>query len=351
MKKKAFTLIEVMVVIIIAGILASIGIPSYQNFVETQKAKVCQTNLKTLEQALDIYAIDHDTMPASLSEIPNETIDKAFARILQEKGAWRIRLAYFVTDLMNHNNLLYAAPVTPFVKQLVRGNHRVLVCPKDYAVLEHGGVSYGINSALAKMKKEDYKKIASTAILLGDCNTPEFSSLSQLSNRHIYRKNVAQQQNYAITISKDGQIYLVSGTLLSASQSAPLSFSNIVRALTSSTSFQTDKDVNALIDVEGEEGAAFAGGSTSGSEAASAGGSNATFTGGSAGVANITYSTDVEEGSAAASGSKEILQGGSSEGEGTCWCRDNTGKFYQTSCPCPGFTAGGAESQPQDASQ
>ncbi|MFA4984726.1 MAG: prepilin-type N-terminal cleavage/methylation domain-containing protein [Candidatus Omnitrophota bacterium] len=346
MKKMAFTLIEVMLVIIIAGILFSVGVPSYQNFVESQKAKVCQTNLRTLEQALDIYAIDHDTMPASLSEIPNETIDKAFAGILQEKGAWRIRLAYFVTDLMNHDNLLYAAPVTPFVKQLARGNHRVLVCPKDYAVLEHGGVSYGINSALAKMKKKNYKQLAATTIMLGDCDMPEFSDASQLSSRHVYHKNITQKQNYAIAISKASQLYLASGSLLSASQGASFSSSSIGKAM---SSFKTNKDINALIDVEGEDGnAASAGSSTSSSAESPAGSSDATGSAtSSAGAANITSGAEVEEDSAASSGSGAILPGATSEGEGTCWCKDDkTGKFYQASCPCPGTTMGGNE--PQD---
>lgn len=340
MRKMAFTLIEVMLVIIIAGILFSVGVPSYQNFVESQKAKVCQTNLRTLEQALDIYAIDHDTMPASLSEIPSETIDKAFAGILQEKGAWRVRLAYFVTDLMNHDNLLYAAPVTPFVKQLARGNHRVLVCPKDYAVLEHGGVSYGINSALAKMKKKNYKQLAATAILLGDCDMPEFSSPSQLSNRHVYHKNITQKQNYAIAISKAGQLYLTSGSLLSASQGASFSSSSIGKAM---SSFKTNKDINALIDVEGEDGsAASVGSSTSSSAESPTGSSDATS---SAGAANITYGAEAD--SAVSSDSGAILPGATSEGEGTCWCKDDkTGKFYQASCPCPGTTMGGNE--PQD---
>jgi len=198
MKRRAFTLIEVLVIVIIAGILASIAIPSYQNFMEEQKARVCETNLKTLQQALDIYAIDHDTMPASLSELPDETINKAFARILQEKGSWRIKLAYFMVDF-NQRHLAYAAP---FLNQLARGNMMILTCPKN----SKGGVSYGVNAALAQMSCRQYREISSEVGLIGDCDNLVFNSNQDLAQRHVCYTNIFNKESYAQVVSKSQEV-------------------------------------------------------------------------------------------------------------------------------------------------
>lgn len=211
MNKKAFTLIEILVTVIIMGIFASIVIPNYQNFVEKQKAKACESNLKVLQEALDIYAIDHDTMPASLSELPSETLDKAFARVLERKGSWQIKLAYFIVDL-NRDNLLYAAVAKPFIRQLVRSNSRVLVCPKDTTVLSHGGVSYGINSILAGKTKKQYKNLANATRIFGDCGSTVFSGDSQLKTRHSYHKNILTTETYALAVTKKGESIKIMGS-------------------------------------------------------------------------------------------------------------------------------------------
>jgi type II secretory pathway pseudopilin PulG len=264
-----FTLAEVLLIVVIAGILASIAIPSYQNFLEDQKAKVCETNLKTLKQALDIYAIDHDTMPASLSELPNEILNKALARVLQEKGAWRIKFACFIVGL-HRDNLLYAAPVVPFVQQLARGNNKILVCPKDDNILNHGGISYGIYSSLAKMKKRDYKddkKLSRDIPLLGDCDMPVFSDSSQLKDRHGYQKNILDSQKYALAITKNGKMRCSSNGVLS-SLLASVSLVNIKNVLSSELkgqveiSAKADKDLRALVEKEGGAGASGGGGNT-----------------------------------------------------------------------------------------
>ena len=79
MKNKAFTLIEIMVVCVVIVILATISIPTYQTIVEKAHATTCESNLNLLKSALDVYIMDHDTMPASLSQLPPKYIDNAYA--------------------------------------------------------------------------------------------------------------------------------------------------------------------------------------------------------------------------------------------------------------------------------
>ncbi|MDD3374974.1 MAG: prepilin-type N-terminal cleavage/methylation domain-containing protein [Candidatus Omnitrophica bacterium] len=55
MKKKGFTLTEVVITIVILGVLASIGIPSFQNVIKDTRIKDASTNLLILYTAQRIY--------------------------------------------------------------------------------------------------------------------------------------------------------------------------------------------------------------------------------------------------------------------------------------------------------
>lgn len=58
-KTKAFTLTELVVVIVIIGILAAIGSLLYRDFFLSQKVAVAKANLRVIKSSIDIYKIDH----------------------------------------------------------------------------------------------------------------------------------------------------------------------------------------------------------------------------------------------------------------------------------------------------
>ena len=60
MKKKGFTLIELMIVVAIIGILAMIAIPNFIKFQCRAKQSEAKSNLKALFQAQKSFMSEHD---------------------------------------------------------------------------------------------------------------------------------------------------------------------------------------------------------------------------------------------------------------------------------------------------
>lgn len=202
-RRAGFTLIEIIIVVIVVGILATVAIPTYQIIVEKSKEKICETNLNILKSALDIYIMEHDTMPASLSELPEGYIENSYTQFLQQKGAWRIKLAYFILGL-EKRNLSYAEPL---INILGEGNTRIITCPSDLTPPEAGGFSYAVNNTLANMRYRDYKNLSGDILLIGDCENSTFTNLSELSERH---RHIFAREDYSQSISKSGNVEEVS---------------------------------------------------------------------------------------------------------------------------------------------
>ncbi|MFH0912831.1 MAG: prepilin-type N-terminal cleavage/methylation domain-containing protein [Candidatus Omnitrophota bacterium] len=178
MKKQAFTLIELVLVVVVLGILATIAIPTYENIIADSESRVCQTNLEALDNALDIYVMSHDVMPGSLSELTPQDIQKAYAHILQQKGAWRVRLAYYIIG-WKQRGLAYAS----LLSDIAEGNLKLITCPSDDTP-PPAGVSYGLNSILKNMNNKNYRDIPGDTAIIGDCQTSEFTEETTLEARH-----------------------------------------------------------------------------------------------------------------------------------------------------------------------
>jgi len=50
--QRGFTLMELMIVIVIIGVLAAIGVPAYKNYVTEAKESACNANRNTIATAL-----------------------------------------------------------------------------------------------------------------------------------------------------------------------------------------------------------------------------------------------------------------------------------------------------------
>ena len=159
MKKRAFTLIEIIIVVIIVGIFGTLGFPAYQNAVEASKDKACDANLEVLKTAVEIYTMEHNTVPGSLSALKPEHIEKAFAKVMQGKDGWKKRLAYFIAE----------GPQWGWVYAQSYGMPH-LRCPKNTGP-SATAISYGLNLAIAGITSSAYKALPDNTVIVGDSNS------------------------------------------------------------------------------------------------------------------------------------------------------------------------------------
>ncbi len=60
MNKKGFTLVEIMIVVAIIGLLAAIGIPSFQKARDNSRTKACINNLRMIDAAKEQWAMEEN---------------------------------------------------------------------------------------------------------------------------------------------------------------------------------------------------------------------------------------------------------------------------------------------------
>ena len=63
MTKKAFTLAEILIMVAILGILASLVIPTFQSHAAEAKEAAAKDNLRILRNAIELYAAQHNGIP------------------------------------------------------------------------------------------------------------------------------------------------------------------------------------------------------------------------------------------------------------------------------------------------
>ena len=97
-KKRAFSLMELMVVIIILGLLASFVLPSLTGKSEDAKKKLVCIQMKSISQALKIYKIDNSSYPSTEDGLELLATKKYFEDSKQPIDSWGGKYIYILSD-------------------------------------------------------------------------------------------------------------------------------------------------------------------------------------------------------------------------------------------------------------
>lgn len=173
---KTFTLIETVMVVAIIAVLATFSIAGYWQLLDNARQKVCETNLETLLTATEIYALEHDALPASLSQLDPSQVRKAYAKVMRKKGLMA-KLSYAFVK-MNTPKLAYAQFLTYSNLSKYGPESHVFVCPSD----ANGAPSYGING---NIQGRSWGNISSGTAIVGGCDSHVFWGAGQIAPRHI----------------------------------------------------------------------------------------------------------------------------------------------------------------------
>ncbi len=84
-KRKGFTLVEILIVVVILGILAAIVIPQFTNASEAAKTESLRSQLQTIRSQLELYQVQHNgNYPAAFV---NQTWDQMTTKTDQNGNA------------------------------------------------------------------------------------------------------------------------------------------------------------------------------------------------------------------------------------------------------------------------
>jgi prepilin-type N-terminal cleavage/methylation domain-containing protein len=74
-KQGGFTLIELMVVVLIIAILVAIAVPVFSSARESAWRRTCQSNLRTIDGAVQTYYASFDALPPGFSSAAGVTVN------------------------------------------------------------------------------------------------------------------------------------------------------------------------------------------------------------------------------------------------------------------------------------
>jgi general secretion pathway protein G len=68
-RARGFTLVELMVVVVIIGLLAGVGIVTYNSRLKSARKKIALANMKELENVIEMFYADQGRLPQSLQDL------------------------------------------------------------------------------------------------------------------------------------------------------------------------------------------------------------------------------------------------------------------------------------------
>jgi hypothetical protein len=195
LREKGFTLIQVLIALAMVIILASVGAAAYDQAVTRAKRRVCETNLKAMGLAIEMYFAEEDVLPATLGGLPLEYLEKGYAKVMEDMD-WFGRMSPFI---MKHSmpKEAYAQFLTYENLKKYGATAGIFHCPAD----TDGGVSYGINGNLVN---KSGSQISDVDIIVADSDFRVFTSADQLSPRHKHTAMAITRGRSIVAFGSDG---------------------------------------------------------------------------------------------------------------------------------------------------
>lgn len=117
MKKSGFTLVEMLIVVVIIGILASALFPKITGYMERTRDLKRQTDLHTIAAAIEIYRNTH-------GEMPTRTMTKKEQQLNETGRHFHHKIAWYASALQNAlGDYISSIPTDPSKKTMVNIYH------------------------------------------------------------------------------------------------------------------------------------------------------------------------------------------------------------------------------------
>jgi len=90
MKEKAFTLVEVILVVTILGILAALVLPTFQGHIVKARESAAKDNIRVMRNQIELYKLQHKGIPPGYvngSGAPTALLELQFTGTTAETGA------------------------------------------------------------------------------------------------------------------------------------------------------------------------------------------------------------------------------------------------------------------------
>ncbi|MBI2800096.1 MAG: prepilin-type N-terminal cleavage/methylation domain-containing protein [Gammaproteobacteria bacterium] len=131
---RGLTLIELMLCIIVAGFLLTIGMNTYNHYIEDAKIKSTTLEMTSIEAAIERYVFDENILPAALSDI--------YQPLPQD--AWGSPFEY-----------LRLRPSSKGSKGKARKDHNLVPINSDYDLYSSGPDGQSVGPLTAKASRDD----------------------------------------------------------------------------------------------------------------------------------------------------------------------------------------------------
>lgn len=126
--RAGFTLLEVMVVIVILGVLASLVVPNLLGNKEKADRQKAISDIVALENALDMYRLDNGRYP---------TTEQGLEALIQQPPIWRIPVTTVPVDTLNDCQRIRGAMIISISARVKKGC--LTFIPREQMVRKTGG--------------------------------------------------------------------------------------------------------------------------------------------------------------------------------------------------------------------